>query len=143
MYNAGQVRLVSVGRFKEGELRVSDFGKRLRSTGESFLADVDIAVAHGGAFMAGGAPYLGKGTLPPRTPPLLAPAEFLRSSDCSFFCSSENFVRNSWRVVSAAAVSAQYCFAESGAIRVQAERLARLLLDGDYRRRDASSTHAR
>jgi len=28
-------------------------------------------------------------------------------------------------------------------IRVQAERLARVLLDGDHRRRDASSTHAR
>jgi hypothetical protein len=68
MYNAGQVRLVSVGRFKEGELRVSDFGKRLRGTGESFLADVDIAVAHGGAFMAGGAPYLGKVPFPQELP---------------------------------------------------------------------------
>ena len=43
---------MSVGRLKEGELRVSDFGKCLRSAGEGFFADVDIAVAHGGAFMA-------------------------------------------------------------------------------------------
>ena len=28
---------------------LSDFGKRLRSTGERFLADVGVAVAHGGA----------------------------------------------------------------------------------------------
>ena len=59
---------MSVGRLKEGELRVSDFGKCLRSAGEGFFADVDIAVAHGGAFMAGGAPYLGKVPFPQGLP---------------------------------------------------------------------------
>ena len=32
--------------------RIPDFGKRLRSAGEGFFADVSIAMAHGRAFMA-------------------------------------------------------------------------------------------
>jgi hypothetical protein len=56
-------------------LPISDFGKRGGSTGERVFADVSISVAHGRAFMTGGAPCLVKGSLAPRSPPTIGAIE--------------------------------------------------------------------